>query len=48
MDGYPNAIQNAGIETALIVILAKAGIQVRSNSWIPGRASYRPLARNDN
>jgi hypothetical protein len=26
---------------------AEAGIQVREVSWIPGRASYRQLARND-
>jgi len=31
----------------LIVMPAKAGIQVRDFSWIPGRARYRQLARND-
>jgi hypothetical protein len=28
-------------------MLANAGIQKHSIFWIPGRASYRRLARND-
>jgi hypothetical protein len=31
----------------IAVIPAEAGIQIQSDSWIPGRASYRQLARND-
>lgn len=30
------------------VIPAEAGIQYPSLSWIPARASYRQLGRNDN
>ena len=31
----------------LCVIPAKAGIQAFLNTWIPARASYRQLGRND-
>ena len=30
-----------------VVIPAEAGIQTSLNSWIPARASYRQLGRND-
>ena len=32
----------------VVVMPAKAGIQTFLKFWIPGRASYRQLARNDN
>ena len=34
-------------ELARIVIPAEAGIQSRFVPWIPARASYRQLGRND-
>jgi hypothetical protein len=36
-----------GTVNSLFVIPAKAGIQPFLNSWIPARASYRQLGRND-
>ena len=32
----------------VVVMPVKTGIQTFLKSWIPGRASYRQLARNDN
>jgi hypothetical protein len=35
------------IGVVFVVIPAKVGIQIPNFTWIPGRASYRQLARND-
>jgi len=35
------------IDPALISGLTPAGTEIYLNSWIPGRASLRQLARND-
>jgi len=36
------------IHESLVTLPVETGIQTILKHWIPGRASYRQLARNDN